>query len=169
MPRTGCCISFVNSGNASIALGSIPQGAFRLMNAKYTSTIQSAINQRLLSLAQLRCRPSPASGLRCALNPRLPGHSQTRKHDNRLSIYNLPRIHMKATLPLMISLLISLGAISATAEAAGCLKGAAVGGVAGHFAGRHTVAGAAIGCAVGHHRATKKLRTEQNKPTSVHH
>ena len=146
-----------------------PKSPFRPMNAKYTPTIQSATNQRLLSLAQLRCRPSPASGLRCALNPRLPSYSQTRKHDNRLSIYNLPRIHMKATLPLMVSLLISLGAMSATAEAAGCLKGAAVGGVAGHFAGRHTVAGAAIGCAVGHHRATKKLRTEQNKPTSVHH
>lgn len=38
--------------------------------------------------------------------------------------------------------------------AAGCLKGAAVGGVGGHFVGKgHAVAGAAIGCAVGHHRA----------------
>lgn len=38
--------------------------------------------------------------------------------------------------------------------ATGCLKGAAVGGVAGHFVGRgHAVAGAAIGCVVGHHRA----------------
>lgn len=38
--------------------------------------------------------------------------------------------------------------------AAGCLKGAAVGGVGGHIVGKgHAVAGAAIGCAVGHHRA----------------
>ncbi|NIJ09394.1 outer membrane lipoprotein SlyB [Sphingomonas vulcanisoli] len=38
--------------------------------------------------------------------------------------------------------------------AKGCLKGAAVGGVGGHFVGKgHAVAGAAIGCAVGHHRA----------------
>jgi hypothetical protein len=42
------------------------------------------------------------------------------------------------------------------AEAKGCLKGAVVGGVAGHFAHRHTVLGAAAGCAIGHHMAHKK-------------
>ena len=31
-----------------------------------------------------------------------------------------------------------------------CLKGAVVGGLVGHFAGGHGVAGAAGGCAVGH-------------------
>ncbi len=42
------------------------------------------------------------------------------------------------------------------ALAKGCLKGAAVGGVGGHMVGKgHGMAGAAIGCAVGHHRATK--------------
>lgn len=46
-------------------------------------------------------------------------------------------------------------AISAQAEAKGCLKGAAAGGVAGHLA-HHGVAGAAAGCAVGHHMASKK-------------
>jgi hypothetical protein len=40
------------------------------------------------------------------------------------------------------------------ANAAGCLKGAAVGGIAGHMAG-HAVLGAAGGCAVGHHMASK--------------
>jgi hypothetical protein len=38
------------------------------------------------------------------------------------------------------------------AQAAGCIKGAIVGGIAGH-AVKHTVAGMAAGCAVGHHMA----------------
>lgn len=51
--------------------------------------------------------------------------------------------------------------------AAGCLKGAAVGGVGGHFVGRgHAVAGAAIGCAVGHHRAKVAAR-EQAKAAAA--
>lgn len=45
--------------------------------------------------------------------------------------------------------------------AKGCLKGAAVGGVGGHFVGKgHAVAGAAIGCAVGHHRAKVAARKQ---------
>ena len=40
------------------------------------------------------------------------------------------------------------------AEAKGCLKGAIVGGVAGHVAG-HGKLGAAAGCVVGHHEASK--------------
>lgn len=47
--------------------------------------------------------------------------------------------------------------------AAGCLKGAAVGGVAGHYVGKgHAVAGAAAGCAVGHHRAKVAARKQQH-------
>lgn len=42
------------------------------------------------------------------------------------------------------------------AHAEGCTKGAVVGGVAGHVAGDHGVAGAAAGCAIGHHEAKKK-------------
>jgi hypothetical protein len=45
-----------------------------------------------------------------------------------------------------------------SAQAAGCLKGAAAGGVVGHVAGHHGLAGAGIGCAVGHHHASKKAR-----------
>jgi hypothetical protein len=41
---------------------------------------------------------------------------------------------------------------------AGCLKGAAVGGVAGHYAGHHGALGAAAGCVIGHHEATKHAR-----------
>lgn len=48
--------------------------------------------------------------------------------------------------------------------AAGCLKGAAVGGVGGHFVGKgHAVAGAAIGCAVGHHHAKVAARKQAAK------
>lgn len=43
------------------------------------------------------------------------------------------------------------------AEAKGCLKGAAVGAVAGHMAG-HGKMGAAAGCAIGHHKASKKAK-----------
>ncbi|EXU75017.1 hypothetical protein ABW286_04670 [Erwinia papayae] len=50
-----------------------------------------------------------------------------------------------------------LMAVSSQADAKGCLKGAAVGGVAGHIK-HHGVAGAAAGCAVGHHMASKKQK-----------
>ena len=58
-------------------------------------------------------------------------------------------------LPAVLALLV-LGAPQ-DASAAGCLKGAAVGGVAGHAVG-HGVVGAAAGCAVGRHRANKAER-----------
>ena len=58
------------------------------------------------------------------------------------------------------ALLICLASASQIANAKGCLKGAAVGGVAGHVVGGHGVAGAAIGCAVGHHQAAKKDKQE---------
>jgi hypothetical protein len=44
------------------------------------------------------------------------------------------------------------------AQAAGCIKGAVVGGTAGHFMGHHGVLGAMAGCAIGHHRANKHAR-----------
>ncbi|VXC91543.1 conserved exported hypothetical protein [Burkholderia sp. 8Y] len=47
------------------------------------------------------------------------------------------------------------------AQAAGCLKGAAVGGVGGHFVGKgHAVLGAAGGCLVGRHLANKKAKED---------
>ena len=42
------------------------------------------------------------------------------------------------------------------ADAKGCIKGALVGGAAGHLAGHHGVLGAAAGCIVGHHEANKR-------------
>ncbi len=50
--------------------------------------------------------------------------------------------------------------LSGTADAAGCIKGAIVGGVAGHMAG-HGKVGAAAGCAIGHHNASKKQAAAQ--------
>jgi len=51
--------------------------------------------------------------------------------------------------------LVALGATTGQGQARGCLSGAAVGGVAGHVAGHHGVLGAAAGCAIGHHQASK--------------
>jgi hypothetical protein len=54
---------------------------------------------------------------------------------------------------------------SGPALAAGCLKGAAVGGVGGHFVGKgHAVLGAAAGCAVGHHRAAVAAKKARARP-----
>lgn len=55
---------------------------------------------------------------------------------------------------LAATCLLALASIS-PAEAKGCLKGAIVGGVAGHMAG-HGKLGAAAGCAIGHHQASKQ-------------
>lgn len=45
------------------------------------------------------------------------------------------------------------------AEAKGCVKGAAVGAVGGHFLHHHGLLGAAAGCAIGHHHAKVKARS----------
>jgi hypothetical protein len=55
---------------------------------------------------------------------------------------------------------IALVAITAPAEAKGCIKGALLGGAAGHFAGHHGLIGAAAGCAIGHHEANKHQNTQ---------
>ena len=55
-------------------------------------------------------------------------------------------------------LTIAISGLPVIANAHGCIKGAAVGGVVGHVAGHHAVAGAAVGCIIGHHRATVKER-----------
>jgi hypothetical protein len=61
------------------------------------------------------------------------------------------------------SLVIACATLSAAGavQAKGCLEGAAVGGVAGHEAGKHGAVGAAGGCAVGHHEANKKQKAQQ--------
>ena len=53
---------------------------------------------------------------------------------------------------------------AAPAEAAGCLKGAVVGGVAGHYMNHHGLLGATAGCLIGRHEANKQIR-QQNQLT----
>ncbi len=64
-----------------------------------------------------------------------------------------------------ISILATAGLLmfvgNSAAEAKGCIKGALVGGVAGHFMHRHTLLGAAAGCIVGHHLAHKKEQEQK--------
>jgi hypothetical protein len=60
-------------------------------------------------------------------------------------------------------IIIALCLISVTqiSSAAGCMKGAALGGTAGHFAGHHAVIGAGIGCLLGRHSEKKKAEQEK--------
>jgi hypothetical protein len=60
--------------------------------------------------------------------------------------------------------MLAIALMIAPAEAKGCIKGAVVGGVAGHVAGHHGFLGAAAGCAIGHHEATKNEKKNQNQP-----
>ncbi|MDR5757583.1 hypothetical protein [Caballeronia sp. LZ035] len=62
-----------------------------------------------------------------------------------------------ASIVLASAMLAATGA----AQAKGCIEGAAVGGVAGHVAGKHGAVGAVGGCAIGHHEASKKEKKAQ--------
>jgi len=65
---------------------------------------------------------------------------------------------MKSTF-IAASLLVALAGFGATpADAAGFLKGAVVGGVAGHDAGHHGLLGGGAGCLIGRHEANKRAR-----------
>ncbi len=56
--------------------------------------------------------------------------------------------------------LLAMTALPALAK--GCIRGAAAGGVGGHFVGKgHAVMGAAVGCAVAHHHYAKQARAEK--------
>ena len=61
----------------------------------------------------------------------------------------------------LIALTSAMLAATGAAQAKGCIEGAAVGGVAGHVAGKHGTAGAVGGCAIGHHEASKKDKKAQ--------
>ena len=74
---------------------------------------------------------------------------------------------MKSLIALALLASAASVALPHDAKAIGCLSGAAVGGVAGHYAGHHGILGAAAGCAVGHHAAVVRHRnavaaTQQN-------
>jgi hypothetical protein len=61
--------------------------------------------------------------------------------------------------------LLALPLLAMTASpvlAKGCIRGAAAGGVGGHFVGKgHAVAGAAIGCVVAHRHYAKQARAQK--------
>lgn len=61
-----------------------------------------------------------------------------------------------------LTLVVALAAATVgQAQAAGCLAGAAVGGVGGHYVGKgHAVLGAVGGCLVGLHMANKKAKED---------
>ncbi len=61
---------------------------------------------------------------------------------------------------------LAMASSSVAAEAKGCIKGALVGGVAGHLAHHHGILGAAAGCIIGRHEANKAARENQG---SQHH
>jgi hypothetical protein len=67
--------------------------------------------------------------------------------------------------PIITCIIVAFAVASGSicAEAKGCIKGAVVGGVAGHMAHHHGLAGAAIGCAIGHHEATKQEREQHQQ------
>ena len=67
---------------------------------------------------------------------------------------------MNSVLMVAVSMILSATLLCGSADAAGCLKGAAVGGVAGHYPGNHGVLGAGVGCVVGRHHANKQARQE---------
>jgi hypothetical protein len=69
---------------------------------------------------------------------------------------------MKAIVSGAMLALIVGAFLSGPAGAAGCLKGAVVGGVAGHYAGNHGLLGAGAGCLVGRHYAKKHARQKMN-------
>lgn len=62
------------------------------------------------------------------------------------------------------ALILALSVAGTTpALAKGCIRGAAAGGVAGHFVGKgHAVAGAAVGCVVAHHHYAKQARAQKD-------
>jgi hypothetical protein len=68
---------------------------------------------------------------------------------------------------LVIASALVLGAAlipAGPAQAKGCIKGALVGGTAGHFLGHHGFLGAAAGCLIGRHHASKQARSHRAAP-----
>lgn len=63
-------------------------------------------------------------------------------------------------IPLLALPLLAMTASPVLAK--GCIRGAAAGGVGGHFVGKgHAVAGAAIGCIAAHHHYAKQARAQK--------
>ena len=68
---------------------------------------------------------------------------------------------MRTIICLIAAGAVSLLAQTGPAPAKGCIKGALVGGVAGHYA-HHTFLGAAAGCVAGRHLANRHNAAQTN-------
>ena len=78
---------------------------------------------------------------------------------------------MRTILIAPVAMLALLGAVPAFAK--GCLRGAAAGGVAGHYVGKgHAVLGAAGGCIAAHHyyarQAAAQKAAQRAQPAPAH-
>ncbi|MDB5738954.1 MAG: hypothetical protein JWO65_2622 [Sphingomonas bacterium] len=64
---------------------------------------------------------------------------------------------------LVLSCALGASILAATpALAKGCIRGAVVGGVAGHYVGRgHALLGAAAGCFVAHHHYAQQAKAQK--------
>ncbi len=62
---------------------------------------------------------------------------------------------MKSMIITAAAILATVGLSSSPANAEGCVKGAVIGGVAGHFAAHHGLLGAGAGCLIGRHEANR--------------
>jgi hypothetical protein len=63
---------------------------------------------------------------------------------------------------IYLGIILALAAVT-PANAKGCLKGAVVGGVAGHYTVHHGLLGAAAGCIIGRHETKKRAQIERAK------
>jgi len=64
---------------------------------------------------------------------------------------------------VMVFVVLAVAAGITSADAKGCIKGALVGGVAGHYTVRHGWLGAAAGCVIGRHEANRRARLQQTQ------
>jgi hypothetical protein len=64
---------------------------------------------------------------------------------------------------VMVFVALALAAGITSADAKGCIKGALVGGVAGHYTVHHGWLGAAAGCVIGRHEANRRARLQQTQ------
>ena len=70
---------------------------------------------------------------------------------------------MKKTMIVAAAAMLTVaGLASGPANAAGCVKGAVIGGVAGHVVGGHGLLGAGVGCVIGSHEANRRGGRDQN-------
>jgi hypothetical protein len=78
-----------------------------------------------------------------------------------------PQLSHEGASPIRKILFATAAVLLPFAANAGCLTGAAVGGVAGHVAGHHGLLGAGAGCVIGHEHS-KHEKEKAAQQTSAH-